>query len=250
MQTFMEYNRWLHIVFGFIGLVAFWVPLFAAKGGPLHRAAGRVFRYSAMVVLAAAGAAVLVPSVRGMIGGASVADNPEGWSFVVFLGYLALVTGGILSHGFGVLREKRKLQALDTWYRRITAYSMIGASLFIVAWALYWRPDNAILLYALSPIGIGNGLGILAVIGGRRAEPGQWKLEHLNALLGCGVAFHTAFAVFGMNRILPLDLPGTWQVLPWILPAAIGLPAAALMTRYYRRQFQRQLQGRAQPEAA
>jgi len=245
MDTLHETNRWLHITFGFVGLAAFWVPLFAAKGGPLHRAAGRVFRYSAMVTLGAAGLAVVLPSIRAMITGVSVSDNPEGWSFVVFLGYLALVTGGILSHGFGVLREKRDLTALNTWYRRATAWSMIAASLFIVGWALYWRPDNAILLYALSPIGIGNGLGILAVIGGRRSEPGQWKLEHLNALLGCGVAFHTAFAVFGMNRILPLDLPGTWQVLPWVLPAAIGLPAAALMTRYYRRQFQRKLQPQA-----
>lgn len=80
------------------------------------------------------------------------------------------------------------------------------------------------------------------MIGGRRNAPGQWKLEHLNALLGCGIAFHTAFAVCGINRILPLDLPGTWQVVPWILPAAIGLPAGVLLTRYYRRQLQRQLQ--------
>ena len=155
---------------------------------------------------------------------------------------LALVTGGILSHGFGVLREKRDLTALNTPYRRGTAWAMIGSSIFIIGWGLYWQPPNAILLYALSPIGIGNGLGILAVLDGRRAGPGQWKLEHLNALLGCGIAFHTAFAVFGMSRFLPVQLPGAWQVLPWILPAAIGIPASIIWTRYYRR--------RAAPAAA
>ena len=246
MTAFLEFNRWLHIVFGFIGLIAFWFPLFARKGAGLHRAAGKVFRYSAMVALASAGLAVLGPAVLAIVDGHRVSDNPESWSFLVFLGYLALVTAGILSHGFGVLEHKRDLRALDTPYRRATAYVMIAASVLLVAWALYWRPDNAILLYALSPIGIANGFSILAVIGGRRTEPGLWKLEHLNALLGCGVAFHTAFAVFGLNRILPLDLPGTWQVLPWILPAAIGLPAGAILTRYYRRQ----LRGRAQPQAA
>ena len=234
MDFLLELNRWTHIAFGFVGLAAFWVPLFARKGGPLHRRAGSVFRYCAVVVIAAAGLAVIIHSLRAIIGGHSVSADPAGWSFLLFLGYLALVTGGILSHGFGVLRQKRDLTALDTPYRRATAWSMIGASVFIVGWAIYWQPSNAILLYALSPIGIGNGFGILAVLRGRRAGPGQWKLEHLNALIGCGIAFHTAFAVFGMSRFLPVQLPGAWQVLPWILPAAIGIPASIIWTRYYR----------------
>lgn len=236
METFLDLNRWLHIVAGFIGLAAFWVPLAVTKGGRVHRRAGTVFRYSAMVVVTAAGLAVVLNVARALFGGASVADNPEGWSFLVFLGYLALVTGGILSHGIGVLRHKRDPAGLDNLYRRSTAWSMIAASVFIIGWALYWRPENAILLYALSPIGVTNGMGILAVLDGRRNEPGLWKIEHLNALLGCGIAFHTAFAVFGINRFLPFELPGLWQVLPWILPAAIGLPASMLLTRYYRRQ--------------
>lgn len=236
MEMLLDANRWIHIIFGFIGLAAFWVPIFARKGGSTHRAAGKVFRYSAMVVVAAAGLAVAFHSLRALMEGHAVSSNPDGWSFLVFLGYLALVTGGILSHGFGVLRHKRSLAALDSPYRRATAWSMIGSSVFIVAWALYWQPPNAILLYALSPIGIGNGLAILAVLKGRRDGPGQWKLEHLNALLGCGIAFHTAFAVFGLNRITSIDLPGAWQVLPWILPAAIGIPASMIWTRYYRRQ--------------
>lgn len=237
MDLFLDANRWMHIVFGFIGLAAFWFPIFARKGGTTHRAAGKVFRYSAMVVVSAAGLAVVLNILRALFEGHSISANPAGWSFLVFLGYLALVTGGILSHGFGVLRQKRDLSALDTPYRRATAWSLIGASVFIVCWGLYWQPPNAILLYALSPVGIGNGLGILAVLNGRRAGPGQWKLEHLNALIGCGVAFHTAFAVFGMSRFVALDLPGVWQVLPWILPAAIGLPAGFIWTRYYRRRM-------------
>ena len=242
MDMFLDINRWTHIVVGFVGLAAFWVPVFARKGGPAHRAAGKVFRYSAMIVVSAAGLAVVLHCLRALIEGHSVSAHPAGWSFLVFLGYLALVTGGILSHGFGVLREKRDLTALNTPYRRGTAWAMIGSSIFIIGWGLYWQPPNAILLYALSPIGIGNGLGILAVLDGRRAGPGQWKLEHLNALLGCGIAFHTAFAVFGMSRFLPVQLPGAWQVLPWILPAAIGIPASIIWTRYYRR--------RAAPAAA
>jgi len=82
---------------------------------------------------------------------------------------------------------------------------------------------------------------MLGVMRGRRFDPGQWrsgqhwKIEHLDAMIGCGIAFHTAFAVFGMNRFAAFDLPGVWQVVPWILPAAIGIPATSLLARHYRR---------------
>ncbi|MDX1626082.1 MAG: hypothetical protein R3323_06180 [Wenzhouxiangellaceae bacterium] len=237
MDNLLDWNRWLHIVAGFAGLAAFWIPVFVRKGGELHRYAGRVFRYSAFVVLTAAGLAVLGRIGHALATGTYPADNPEAWAFLLFLGYLALVTGGILSHGIGVLAAKRDLTGLDTPYRRLTAWSMIAASIMIVFWALYWRPDNAILLLALSPIGIGNGIGILNLARGRNNRPGQWKIEHLNAMLGCGIAFHTAFAVFGANRFFSYDIPGAWQILPWIAPAAIGIPASALWARYYRRRL-------------
>lgn len=236
MEAFLEFNRWMHIVGGFIGLAAFWVPLLVRKGGRVHRRAGSVFRYSAMVVITAAGLSVSLNVLRVALTGTSIADNPEGWSFLVFLGYLALVTGGILSHGIAVLRHKRDLAALDTQYRRLIAACLIGASAFIVGWALYWRPDNAIVLLALSPLGVVNGYQMLRLMRARRLKPMQWKTEHLGAMIGCGIAFHTAFAVFGMTRIAALDLPGVWQVVPWILPAAIGIPATSLLTRHYRRQ--------------
>jgi len=242
MEAFLELNRWVHISAGFIGLAAFWVPLFVRKGARVHRRAGSVFRFTAMLVIGAAGVSVLLNIARAMAGGASVADDPEGWSFLVFLGYLALVTGGILSHGIAVLRHKRDPAVLDTPYRRLVAASLIAASAFIIGWALYWQPGNAIVLFALSPLGIINGIQMLEVIRGRRYDAEQWrtgqrwKIEHLGAMIGCGIAFHTAFAVFGMNRFAAFDLPGVWQVVPWILPAAIGIPATSLLARHYRRQ--------------
>ncbi len=237
METTLDLNRTLHMVFGFIGLIAFWFPVFSRKGGQLHRSAGKVFRYSAMVVLAAAGAAVLGNMAGAAMRGVAFADNPESWAFALFLGYLALVTGVILSHGVAVLKHKKATTELDTPYRRISAWTAILASVFLVAWALYYRPDNMILLLALSPIGILNGFGILKVISGQRSEPGLWKLEHINAMLGCGIAFHTAFAVFGINRMTDYNLPGMWQVVPWILPAAIGIPATSIWMRRERAKF-------------
>jgi len=242
MEAFLALNRWLHITAGFMGLAAFWVPLFVQKGGRVHRGAGKVFRISAMVVISAAGMSVMLNTGRAMSGGTAVADDPEGWSFLVFLGYLALVTGGILSHGIAVLRHKRDPVALDTLYRRLIAASLIAASAFIVGWALYWQPGNAIVLFALSPLGVSNGIQMLRVMRGQRFDSGQWrtfqywKIEHLSAMIGCGIAFHTAFAVFGMTQFTAFDLAGVWQVLPWIVPAAIGIPATLMLAQRYRHQ--------------
>lgn len=237
MDITLDFNRWIHIVFGFIGLAAFWVPVFTRKGAAAHRYAGKVFRWSAFVVLGAAGFAVIGNAIEALSRGVTPGDNPEAWGFMLFLGYLALVTGVMLSHGFGVLKHKRDPAAMDSLYRRVSAWSAIGASVVLIAYALYWRPDNIIVLLALSPLGFANGRQVLAVISGQRSEPGLWKLEHLNAMLGCGIAFHTAFAVFGMNRLTDYQLPGVWQVVPWILPAAIGIPATSLWMRRERAKF-------------
>ena len=64
-----------------------------------------------------------------------------------------------------------------------------------------------------------------------------WFYSHLGSMLGGGIAFHTAFLVFGLGRFVSLDIPGVLAVLPWLLPTLIGIPAIVLWTRHYRRRF-------------
>ncbi len=45
-----EVWRYLHITAGFVGLVVFWVPVFASKGETVHVWVGRVFALCAYVV--------------------------------------------------------------------------------------------------------------------------------------------------------------------------------------------------------
>ena len=47
----------------------------------------------------------------------------------------------------------------------------------------------------------------------------------------------TAFAVFGMTRIFDIGLTGSMAVIPWILPAAIGIPASIIWRRHYQKKF-------------
>ena len=61
--------------------------------------------------------------------------------------------------------------------------------------------------------------------------------QHLGSMIATGIAGYTAFLVFGGRHLLaPLVRP-QYYVLFWLLPTAIGSPAIALTTAYYKRKF-------------
>jgi len=234
MGSLLVLSRWVHVVFGFLGLAAFWVPIVSRKGGSSHRRFGRLFRYSAIMVIGFAGITVSLHMTQLLLTGHGPSVNPAGWSSLIFLGYLALVTGVMLSHGIGVLQHKRDLRVMNTAYHRSMAWLAIVGSVVVLAWALYWNPPNAMLLYALSPLGAVNGAGMLRTYRHAHDDAKKWLYEHLRAMLGSGIAFHTAFAVFGVSQLLKFQLPGLLALIPWLLPTALGVPAIVLWTRYYR----------------
>lgn len=229
--------RFVHIAFGAVGLVAFWVPVFAQKGARLHVRAGKIFVWSAYVVLAAAALALSARVAALLAAGLGPADRPALFGFIVFLGYLTLVTYVIVRQGMGVLRHKREPAALKTPLNLALAYAAIAASAGIILYALLLAPPNRILLYALSPLGFLVGSGNLSFMNLAQPSARAWFYEHMGAMLGAGIAFHTAFAVFGMTRLFDIGFSGWVAVIPWVLPAIVGVPATAIWTRYYRRKF-------------
>lgn len=226
-----------HVSAGFIGLVSFWIPVFTRKGGKQHKLYGKIFKYCAYIVLAAAAIALLlrIPEMR--------ATNFENefevmiLSFYVFLAYLILVVFIVLRHGIAVLGHKKDITELNTRLNNAFAYLSMTASIVLIAYAVIVAPVNQILLYALSPIGFINGLDIKTAISNRHHYKNTWLYEHLAALLGTGIAFHTAFAVFGAGQIFNLNLNGFVQVIPWITPTLIGVPAILIWTRIYKHRF-------------
>ena len=67
---------------------------------------------------------------------------------------------------------------------------------------------------------------------GDRMPAYEWIVEHLDGMLGAGIAFHTAFLVFGASRFMdPLFAGSPLQLIPWILPTLIGVPAGAIWKR-------------------
>ena len=235
MDWVIEALRFAHIGAGTVGLLVYWIPVFSRKGGKAHRRYGRIFAWAAYVVLSAAAAAISVRFVGAALEGIGPRDQPASFAFLVFLGYLTVVTFIVLRHGLRVLRFKKSVAAMAGPADRFLAWLSLGSSAALVAYALYFRPPNMIVLLALSPVGALTGKGLLEAFSGRRTARNAWLLEHLGAMLGAGIAFHTAFAVFGMTRLFDTGISGPLAALPWILPTLIGIPATHLWTKKYER---------------
>jgi hypothetical protein len=237
MAAVSELLRWVHVLAGAVGLIAFWIPVFSRKGARNHVRFGKVFVRAAYVVLGAAALALVLRLIDLQARSLAPADAPQAYTMVVFLGYLTFVTFVIVRHGMAVLRHKGQPQALRTPSHVALAWGCVAASAAVVAYAWVVKPPSVILLYALSPIGIATGIGNLRYFRSAAPSPRAWWYEHLGAMLGAGVAFHTAFAVFGLTRLFDIGLEGWIAVVPWVMPTIIGAPAIALWTRHYRRKF-------------
>jgi hypothetical protein len=243
MAALHDLLRVTHIAFGVVGLLAFWVPAFARKGQRLHVNAGRVFAWTGYVVIATA---IFTAAIRLIwpleIGRPPVNASAEAIArvveqsrvFATFLLYLGIVTLAGLHHGLAVLRTHRAATPLRTPTHTLLNVVSIVASAIVVVLGLWFRQP---ILLALSPLGILGGIGALKYA--RRPAPSRmsWWYEHMGGMLGTGIAFHTAFLVFGARQLFGFNSDGLLAVVPWILPSAVGIPAIVIWTNHYRRKF-------------
>ena len=228
-----------HVATGFVGLGAFWIPLFARKGGRAHVRAGRVFTFCAYVVTLSAVTASAGRIVSYRVQGIGVAEQPEAYGFALFLGYLGVVTFATVRQAMRVVATRRAPETLRTPLHEALGWASIAGSAAVVAFALGVWSDVSPILLGLSPIGIFTGRSMLRLMRHPRARPMSWFYSHLGSMLGGGIAFHTAFAVFGAQSLWAWELEGPLAVVPWILPTVVGIPAIVVWTRYYRRRFER-----------
>jgi hypothetical protein len=248
--TFHAILRQTHIVLGAVGLAAFWVPIFAKKGGVLHRKAGQLFAWCAYAVTVSA----LVSSVWAML-------DPAGWigrpdlppevvarleaqvrPFLSILGLLAAVTLLSVRMGVRAVRTRRDPAA----FASAELYALLGLVVLAavglvgmngVRLAQQGAQGMTVVGLALGLAGLNEARMSLRVLRRPRPTPMSWWYTHMECMLGAGIAFHTAVLVFGAGRYFEGWLPGPLALLPWLLPTAIGVPATSLWIRHYRRKF-------------
>ncbi len=226
-----------HITAGFIGLAAYWVPIFARKGAVNHRRFGKVFLFAGYVVVTAAILSIGTRAVRYALSDYTFEQLESFWGFAIFLGYLSLVTFIMLRFGTLVLREKKDPTRLASAANFALGYGAILGSVAVIAYALIVNPEVKIVLLALSPIGLLVGPQIVRYFKGRETSKRGWWYSHMGAMIGAGIAFHTAFLVFGATRLFDIGISGPFAFVPWVLPTLIGVPANMIWERHYRKKF-------------
>lgn len=239
MNTLLDTVIVVHAAIGFVGLAAFWIPIFARKGGGSHVRFGKVYAWSAYFVTLSAVAASIGRVVSYQAAGLTMSERPVAYGFAFFLGYLGIAAFASVRHGVRVIQTRRQPELIRTPFHQALGWVSMAGSVFVVVFALAaWSSVSPILL-ALSPVGIAVGWDIRSFITRPVREHMGWWYGHMDAMIGGGVAFHTAFAVFGAQRLWDYELAGPLAVLPWILPALIGIPGSVIWTAYYRRKFTR-----------
>lgn len=237
MDTFFEINRLFHMTVGFIGLAAWWIPVVTRKGGARHKLFGKIFAVSAYIIGTTALMGALGRGAWALWRGADFDANVENFGLLVFLAYLGVVIIAITHYAVRTIQTRRDLAKLRTPFMLGIMRAMMAGSFVVAGYALLNWSSVSIVLLALSPIGVLGGRDMQRYMRGDRPEKMAWWYEHMGAMLGAGVAFHTAFLVFGSRVVLDLSVLGSYNWVPWVLPAVIGTIGGRAWEKFYMRKF-------------
>lgn len=237
MEALVFVNRYLHIIVGFCGLAAWWVPIVTAKGANVHKRFGKIFVAAAYVIGVTAVLSGPLRAIDARLDGAEWAAIARQSGFLVFLGYLGVLTLNLAHFGVRVLRTRRDPGRLASPAMRGLTWLMMGWSVGAATYAVvFWSPASIIML-VLAPPGIIQGLEQRRYMARPPALNKPWFYAHMDAMLGAGIAFHTAFLVFGSRIVFDYTLLGPFNWVPWVLPALIGTVGGNAWRRHYMRKF-------------
>ena len=227
----------LHIAFGAVGLVSFWVPVIGKKGAKNHRKWGKVFWFTIMV----AGNLALGLSLLTLFD--PLATHPHlvdrGQVFVrgifgVMMFYLAILTLNLAWYGLEAVKNKndhlRNRMGLNLWLQPVLILAAIACAVEGVLIQQY-------LMVGMSTIGFATAATNLVFMFTKEPRPKEYLKEHVKAIVGCGISVYTAFFAFGAVRFMPeMALhPGLWSI-----PLVVGLS----LILFHHRKISLSLKGR------
>lgn len=258
MDTFHDVLRSAHIWAGGIGLVAFWIPVTTTKGSRLHRAAGMLFVWSVWVVAVTAIVSALwaLVSPGTFIGPSRERSDPVQYAaliqsaqfFLAMLGTLALSAlefAVIGRHALLAHAAKRPLAHKPVQFLVVLAG---GCSLLFATCGVYLitqqRIEMGLIAIAVGGITASAQWSEWKYLTAKEHVPFAWWYKHMEGMIGAGIAFHTAFAVFGGQRLFGEWLTGPLRLVPWVAPAIVGTFGLAVWKRSYERRFADAVEGR------
>ncbi|MEM6683699.1 MAG: hypothetical protein AAF607_15810 [Pseudomonadota bacterium] len=224
IHAFFDVLIALHIISGAPGLLTFWIPVIAKKGGVLHSLWGKIFSYAMLFTGCAACAMALTTLYAPMPTHPQLIDHPEfsdpalvrgifGWMML----YLAVLTINLTWYGWRCILNKRNHAANRHWFNMA-----LQALLAIVSinCAIQGLIIKQVMMIGIAFVGFATVATNLIFI--LKTKPGRmdWLLEHIKGIVGTGISVYTAFFAFGAVRYIPeLALaPALWAV-----PLIVGL---------------------------
>ena len=237
MDLLIAINRYAHIVVGFAGLTAWWVPILTAKGGAIHKRLGKVFVLTAYVIGTTAVLSPMLHMASARLSGVAWTEILEEAWFLVLLGYLGIFTFDAAHYGVRVLRTRCEPEQLGTPFLFILTWLMMAGSGIVALHGVVFWTQTSIIMLLLSPIGVLQGLEQRKYVARRPALRKPWFYAHMDAMLGAGIAFHTAFLVFGSRIVFDYSVLGSFNWVPWILPGLIGGIGGGVWKKAYMRKF-------------
>jgi hypothetical protein len=209
----------VHLACAGAATLLFWAAAVLPKGGGPPRAAGRWFARILYGAAATGGVLALTHLFT-----ADAATRRVMWLAL----YVLLIIVAPVQHGLAVVGAGADPRRLRTWpHATLCLLAMLGSVVLLPAMVV-WQQATWLVV---APIGFVVGFRQMAYAGRSQATPAEWRREHLTSQLTAGITFHTTLLVFGTARTLGWQLQG-WHVwLPWILPAAIGLPILLWLRR-------------------
>lgn len=227
----------LHIAFGSVGLLAFWIPVIGRKGGPDHRKWGRVFT-ATMLLTGTAAIGISTATLVDPVGTHPHLPDAE-WVRGIFgwmMQGLAVLTINLAWYGWLCIRHQGNHAAHLVWHN-VTLQVLLTLVSLNCAWQAARIGEPLMLgMPAIGLATVATNLWFML----RPARPLGWLKEHIKALVGAGISVYTAFFAFGAVRTVPaLALhPGLWAI-----PLVVGLG----LIIYHRALVDRQLRRRAAP---
>lgn len=242
MNTLYQGFTAIHVIGGALGLLTFWLPVVFRKGSANHKRSGSWFVWgmsaAATTGLLMTGWWLIDPMIRIERMDSVPADMERAVRnvrlFGGFLGLLSLLLITNLRHGVLVLRVREQRAQLRTLPHLLL---LAGCAMAGIAAIATGTVRQFVLLQAFGAICVFAAGTNLHYALKEHLSNREWWIEHMVNLFAAGIAAHTAFFVFGGARLIGELFSGNWQMLPWLLPTALGVPASILVGRHYRRKF-------------
>ena len=117
-------------------------------------------------------------------------------------------------------------------YRVLTWLNLAGG-IAIAGVGLFVAEQMQLIIVGFSLIGISSFVRMRRFAAQPPAEARWWMRQHLNAMLGNGVATHIAFLSIGLPRLLPVLQGPLFQNIAWLAPLGVSALAGLYLGRKY-----------------